>query len=235
MAAFTAEQHRNDGKHHILLAASGSVATIKLPNIAAALSRHHPNVSIRIILTESAAQFLRGQSAEQPTVESLTTIPGVDAVYRDYDEWAEPGWTRGAPILHIELRKWAHVLAVVPCSADTLAKWANGFADNLLLSVLRAWDTTGLVDAEIKERRPMVFAAPAMNTAMWRHPVTALHLQTLRDEWGRSAPGKNPWITILDPISKELACGDVGDGAMMDWRDIVKAIEKYLGLYVQEG
>ncbi|KAJ6085930.1 flavo-protein [Penicillium sp. IBT 16267x] len=102
-ASFSAIQYRDDKKFHVLLAATGSVATIKLPNIAEALCRHS-SISLRIIVTQSAEKFLFGQSLEQPILDSLRQIKGVDAVYRDDDEWATP-WTRGANILHIELRK----------------------------------------------------------------------------------------------------------------------------------
>jgi phosphopantothenoylcysteine decarboxylase len=97
----------HDGKVHLLLASTGSVATIKLPLIISALSKHD-NLSIRVMLTKAAAQFLAGQSEEQPTVASLASLPNVDGVYFDEDEWVEP-WTRGASILHIELRRQASV------------------------------------------------------------------------------------------------------------------------------
>jgi hypothetical protein len=71
----------NDGKAHLLLACSGSVATIKLPNMIQALAKYPSSqLSIRIILTPSASRFLAGQSQEQPTVSSLTSLPNVDAV-----------------------------------------------------------------------------------------------------------------------------------------------------------
>ncbi|KAH1301699.1 hypothetical protein KXX11_003644, partial [Aspergillus fumigatus] len=182
MGTLSAEEQFKDKKIHILLAASGSVAAIKLPNIAEALGRHK-NVCIRIIVTKSAEKFLSGQSSEQPLLNALEQLPGVDAIYRDEDEWKDP-WTRGEPILHIELRKWAHVLLVAPLSANTLAKMTMGIADNLLLSVIRAWDTTGKVDSGLKDRKPVVFVAPAMNTAMWNHPATKRQLKILTDEWG---------------------------------------------------
>lgn len=103
LTTFSAKEYLNDGKTHIILAASGSVASIKLPNIAKALSRHK-NVSIRIVVTQSAENFLQGQSNEQPILDTLSLIEGVDGVYRDADEWSTP-WIRGASILHIELRK----------------------------------------------------------------------------------------------------------------------------------
>lgn len=98
---FTAQQYTNDKKVHVLLAA----ATIKLPNIAEALCRNK-NISVRILVTEPepAEKFLSGQSSKQPVFDTLLQIDGVDAIYRDVDEWS-PSWTRGGPVLHIELRK----------------------------------------------------------------------------------------------------------------------------------
>lgn len=197
----------NDGKSHLLLAASGSVATIKLPTIISALE-NQPNLSIRVIVTKAASHFLAGQSVEQPTLSSLTSLPNVDAVYLDQDEWLEP-WTRRSKILHIELRRWAHLLAVVPMSADLLAKITGGLCDDLLTSVIRAWDV-----------KRTIVAAPAMNQLMWEHPVTAKQVAILADEWD--------WFEVLMPQVKLLACGDVGQGGMCDWREIVAVIEKRL-------
>ncbi|KIW67206.1 hypothetical protein PV04_06473 [Phialophora macrospora] len=218
---FSAAAFENDGKHHILLGASGSVAAIKIPLIAQALGSR-ANVSIRIVLTEAAGQFLQGQSAEQPTLSSLINLPNVDGIYNDEDEWSKP-WVRGDKILHIELRRWAHILIVAPLSANSLAKMVNGISDVLLLSVIRAWDTTGLVDM----RKKRIFVAPAMNTAMWRHPITRKQIKVLAEDWGE---GEDGWVTILRPTEKELACGDTGDGAMMDWKKIVESVDEYLKL-----
>ena len=71
----------NDGKIHLLLASSGSVATIKLPNIIQALSKYPSSrLSIRVVLTSSASRFIAGQSHEQPNVFALDSYPNVDAV-----------------------------------------------------------------------------------------------------------------------------------------------------------
>ncbi|KAI9751528.1 MAG: swr complex subunit [Chaenotheca gracillima] len=232
-ARFVAADHHNDGKKHLLLAASGSVATIKLPNIIQALSRHAPNLlSIRILLTRSALQFLQGQSAEQPTYESLLTAPNVDGIHLDEDEWAKP-WVRGDAILHIELRRWADLMVIAPLSANTMAKIVGGLSDNLLCSVVRAWDATGEVEGITTTvpggavSKKVIVVAPAMNTAMWRHPVTRKQIKVLEEEWGVREDG---WFEVLRPIEKELACGDVGDGAMKDWREIVQVIEVKLSL-----
>ncbi|KAF7586236.1 hypothetical protein BBP40_009204 [Aspergillus hancockii] len=216
----------NDGKIHLLLAATGSVATIKLPLIIAAFA-DHPNVSMRVILTKPAAEFLRNQSQEQPAVETLASLPNVDAVLYDEDEWVEP-WTRGSEILHITLRRWAHLLVIAPLSANSLAKVVHGMSDNLLTSVVRAWDTTGLIDG----RKKRILVAPAMNTAMWMHPITAQQIRVLEDDWGlKEVDGEEQgWFEVLRPIEKSLACGDVGSGGMMEWREIVKIVKQRLGL-----
>ncbi|KAI0836643.1 flavoprotein [Hypoxylon sp. FL0890] len=264
-----------DNKKHLLLAASGSVATIKLPLIIESLAERHAErdsskeLSIRVLLTPSATRFLAGQSREQPPVSSLLSLPCVDGVYMDADEWKEP-WKRGDSILHIELRRWADLLVIAPLSANTMAKIVGGFADGILTSVVRAWDAWGDLDADVaapdgeegpvngnrRKQKKLIVVAPAMNTAMWRHPITAKSLRVLEEEWGinRSSKKAAPvvtgeegqsaekqkkdiateddggWFEVLRPQSKTLACGDVGDGAMMDWRDIVAVIEDRLGL-----
>ncbi|KAJ5081629.1 hypothetical protein NUU61_009893 [Penicillium alfredii] len=225
------EASLSDNRIHLLLAATGSVATIKIPQIISALAPYTHKLSIRVIFTHHAQHFLGGQSAEQPTLSSLRSLPGVEAVYDDAAEWGPEPWRRGADILHINLRRWADLLVIAPLSANTLAKLANGVSDNLLTSVCRAWDTDGQVDGQ----RKRILVAPAMNTAMWRHPVTAKQIRVLGEEWGvRRDEGtgeETGWFEVLPPqASKMLACGDVGGGAMLEWTDIVKIIEDRLGL-----
>ncbi|KAH8122625.1 phosphopantothenoylcysteine decarboxylase [Trichoderma asperellum] len=211
---------RSDGKIHLLLAASGSVATIKIPNIIRGLSQH-PNLSIRLVLTSSAAHFLQGQADEQPSLAEIRKYPNVDAIYTDESEWVQP-WTRGAPILHIELRRWADLLVIAPLSANTLAKMVHGITDSLLSSTILAWDTDGSVDGKKKK----ILVATAMNTAMYRNPITQRNLKILNDVMG----GPDGWVEELQTISKGLACGDVGQGAMATWETIVAAIQDKLGL-----
>ena len=230
-SGFAAAEYANDGKTHLLLAASGSVATIKLPLILQALS-HHDNLSIRLVLTRSAQSFLAGQSDEQPPFQTLKEIKNVDGIHTDEDEWRQP-WVRGAAILHIELRRWSDLLVVAPLSADTLAKMANGFADNLLLSVIRAWDTTGEIDGSRggSPRKP-IMVAPAMNTAMHLHPLTKNHLSILENAWGMEPlDDAAPLIEVLRPVEKTLACGDTGVGAMKEWSSIVARIEDFLASF----
>jgi len=123
-------------------------------------------------------------------------------VLTDADEWQK--WNKiGDPVLHIDLRRWADVFVIAPLDANTLAKIANGLCDNLLTCIVRAWDRT----------RPLLFA-PAMNTYMWDHPFTEKHISVLK-ELG---------YTEIPCISKKLACGDTGYGAMAEVSTIVNAV-----------
>ncbi|KAK6517352.1 hypothetical protein TWF281_004008 [Arthrobotrys megalospora] len=234
--AFKASSYASDGKTHILLAATGSVASIKIPLILSALSKYS-NTSVRLVFTTSSLLFL-------PPLTELLKIPNVDGIHLDHHEWprglsSNPAnaketipsdiseqegqetsiWAKiGDPILHIELRRWADILMIAPLSANSLAKVVGGFSDNLLLSVVRAWDTN----------RPIA-VAPAMNTLMWDHPVTKTQVRVLEEEW--------KWFRVLRPVEKMLACGDSGSGAMKEWSAIVAWVveEMKLKLGEEEG
>ena len=234
---FRASDHAKDGKFHLLLAASGSVATIKIPNIIKGLA-NTSDIAIRVVLTRAAAEFLRGQAQEQPTVEDISAYPNVEGIHFDEDEWT-PSWTRGAPILHIELRRWSNLLVIAPLSANTLAKIASGLCDNLLTSVVRAWEvvsykapdqTFAKASASAlsvpKETQKPIIVAPSMNTCMWDHPVTAQHLGLL------GQGNTMHWIEVLEPVEKKIACGDTGNGAMCEWNVIT---ERILTIYSQFG
>ena len=118
---------------------------------------------------------------------------------------------------------------IAPLSANSMAKMVTGIADNLLLSVVRAWDTTGNIDSTQGKKR--IIVAIAMNTAMWRHPITRKQIKILEEDWGINANGDGDgWVEVLRPIEKTLACGDSGDGAMKEWSEIVSVIESRLGL-----
>ncbi|KXZ53881.1 hypothetical protein GPECTOR_6g799 [Gonium pectorale] len=130
---------------------------------------------------------------------------------QDEAEWRQ--WRSvGDPVLHIELRRWADVLLVAPLSANSLAKMAGGMADNLLTCVVRAWDF----------RKPLLLA-PAMNTAMWASPFTARHLETLQQVGAAAGGAPGGGVRVIPPVSKRLACGDEGTGAMASPEDIAIA------------
>jgi len=127
-------------------------------------------------------------------------------VITDADEWRRWGQL-GDPVMHIELRRWADAFIIAPLSANTLAKVANGMCDNLLTCVVRAWDMG----------KPLL-VAPAMNTYMWESPFTEEHLDACRKLGMR----------IVPPVSKTLACGDVGVGGMADPADIASLCAREL-------
>ena len=106
--------------------------------------------------------------------------------------------TKDFDIEHISLSKKADLLLIAPLSANTLGKIANGIADNLLTSIVLAFD------------KPVVLC-PAMNTNMWQNAIVQDNLTKL----------KNHNFNILEPVSGLLACGDNGIGKMKDECDIV--------------
>ncbi|KZV59486.1 flavo protein [Peniophora sp. CONT] len=195
---FTAQSTRREGFTHVLLMTTGSVASVKAPLIVEELLTYE-NVAVEVVATKASLTFF-----DPASVRKL----GVN-VWVDEDEWLSD-YKIGDPILHIELRRWADVVLVAPCSANTLAKIAGGLCDNLATSLLRALSP-----------ETSTFLYPAMNTLMYQHPLTARHLDVIREVIG---------YTVVGPISKGLACGDVGVGAMVEWRDIVAAVAKKFAL-----
>ncbi|XP_012251486.1 phosphopantothenoylcysteine decarboxylase [Athalia rosae] len=128
-------------------------------------------------------------------------LPPGTQILSDTVEWA--AWQdRGDPVLHIDLVKWADLYLIAPLDANTLGKLASGMCDNILTCVARAWDPT----------KPLLFC-PAMNTKMWEHPVTGPQISMLKS-WGYKE---------IPCVSKTLACGDVGLGAMAEVDTIVQA------------
>ncbi len=201
---------------NILLGVTGSVAAIRTPAIYEALTaRGH---SVRVLATRSATHFF------DPAAIGEKSRRDPDLVSLDEDEWPTAGYVRGDTVLHIELRKWADLFLIAPLDANTLAKLAVGLCDNALTCVWRAWDW----------EKPVVLA-PAMNTLMWLHPFTKKHLRSLGADFGAAhIPGhfdeeilirqindraKN--LKIVPPISKLLACGDLGVGAMAEVDTVV--------------
>ncbi|KAF9365236.1 hypothetical protein BGX34_010799 [Mortierella sp. NVP85] len=180
-------------KRRILIGATGSVASVKIPIIVKTLLEEAGDlVEVKVVTTNAALHFF---DSKDVLAEVLT----------DQDEWN--AWQKMSdPVMHIELRNWADMFIISPLDANTLAKIAQGLCDNLITCILRAWD----------ERRPVI-VCPAMNTNMWNHKFTELHLSTL---------AKVLNYHVIPPISKLLACGDLGIGAMAEYRTIVDEIKK---------
>jgi phosphopantothenoylcysteine decarboxylase len=209
---------------NVLLGVTGSVAAIRTPALYARLVQagHH----VKIVATNAALYFF---DPAELSPSSGKRDPAV--VILDQDEW--PGreigrrYQRDDPVLHIELRRWADLFLIAPLDANTLAKLANGLADNCLTCVWRAWDS----------KRPVVLA-PAMNTLMWEHALTARHLCSIAKDAGIEVANTNSVddiiqqinersarLRIVAPQTKELACGDVGIGAMADVEEIVSSCQ----------
>ncbi|TFK73632.1 flavo protein [Pluteus cervinus] len=192
MPRFTAESERIEGHTHVLLITTGSVASIKAPLIVKELLSYR-NVRVEVVSTRPSLTFFK----KEDIVELGSRV------WTDEDEWTAD-YKIGDPILHIELRRWADIVLVAPCSANTLSKIAHGLCDNLVTSLMRALAPT-----------TPTFLFPAMNTLMYEHPLTAEHIRIARDVVK---------YNVVGPIGKNLACGDVGLGAMTEWRDIVKIV-----------
>lgn len=137
------------------------------------------------------------------TKSALKFLEVTDEIYTDDDEWN--AWDENQDVLHIELRRNASLLLIAPLSANTLAKMANGICDDLLTCIVRAWDIN----------RPLI-VAPSMNTLMWDNPLTDKHLADIE---------KIYHAIVVQPISKELKCGDFGVGAMSEI-DIITDVVK---------
>lgn len=208
----------------VLLGVTGSVAAIKTPALYAALTA--AGHQVKVVATRASTYFFDPESIES------TGGRNREAVILDEDEWPGLGqgqrYRRDDPVLHIELRRWAEVFVLAPLDANTLAKLAGGLCDNCLTCVWRAWDVT----------RP-VLLAPAMNTLMWQHPLTRQHLAALAALAGAGPPAEvsldalPDWITarcprlaVLAPEARQLACGDVGVGALAALERIVAAVER---------
>ncbi|KDR82457.1 hypothetical protein GALMADRAFT_237785 [Galerina marginata CBS 339.88] len=196
--AFVAETARRPGHTHVLLITTGSVASIKAPLIVKELLSYH-NVLVEVVASKPSLAFYSKSDIEKAGTR----------VWTDEDEWTGT-FKIGDPILHIELRRWADIVLVAPCSANTLSKIAHGTCDNLVTSLMRA----------LSPATP-TYIFPAMNTLMYEHPLTAEHLRIVKEVVG---------YTIVGPVGKHLACGDVGVGAMTEWRDIVQIVVDQLRL-----
>jgi phosphopantothenoylcysteine decarboxylase len=192
------------------------VAAVRVPLLFEQLTaRGH---SVKIVATAAATYF-------------FDPVPLRDHLTLDADEWPGDRYTRGDPVRHIDLRRWADLFVIAPLDANTLAKLAVGLCDNALTCVWRAWDWA----------KPVVLA-PAMNTLMWRHPFTRKHLRSLAADFGAAhIPGhfdedalvrqindRAKTLRIVAPIEKELACGDVGTGAMAEVPAVVDAVQAML-------
>ena len=173
----------------VLLGVTGGIAAYKSLELTRLFIK--AGHEVQVVMTSGAKEFIQPLS-----FQALSGNPVRDSLF-DANQEAGMG--------HIELARWADVIVVAPASAETLAKFRMGRADDLLTTVMVATDKPILV-------------APAMNRLMWLNAATQENVAVLK---------QRGW-TLLQPDSGEQACGEVGQGRMPEPVEIYAAtIELY--------
>jgi len=175
---------------HILLGVTGSIAAYKAADLASKLAQ--AGAQVDVILTNAAEKFI--------TPLTFQSVTGRRA-YTEKDLWGNE-----AHVLHVSFGKTADLLVIAPCTADTIAKLANGIADNLL--------TVTALAAQC----PLVIA-PAMDGGMFDHPATQENVSTL----------KKRGAIIVGPAEGHLASGLTGAGRMSEPAEILGHVRVVLG------
>ncbi len=175
---------------HVVLGVGGGIAAYKAAELARSLMRQ--GYTVNPVLTRSACEFITPL-----TFAALTGRKVITDLFgnRSADE------ILASSVEHIQVAQENQVLVVAPATADLLAKFAHGLADDFLSTLYLAF--TG----------PVVLA-PAMNTNMWNHPATVANIDTLRARGHR----------IVGPDAGELACGTVGPGRLAELDQIVAGV-----------
>ncbi|GAB6069379.1 bifunctional phosphopantothenoylcysteine decarboxylase/phosphopantothenate--cysteine ligase CoaBC [Thiomicrorhabdus hydrogeniphila] len=169
----------------ILIGVTGGIAAYKSLELTRLFIK--AGHQVQVVMTAGAKEFIQPLS-----FQALSGNPVRDSLF-DANQEAGMG--------HIELARWADVIVVAPTSAETLAKFRMGRADDLLTTLVLATD------------KPIVLA-PAMNRLMWNNQATQENVTVLK---------QRGW-TLLQPGSGEQACGEVGEGRMPEPQDIFNAV-----------
>ena len=172
----------------ITLAITGSIAAYKTVDLVSSLKKQ--GHSVTVLMTQSATEFIQPLTLQ---VLSQNTV--------HLDVMQEPCPDQ---VNHIQIGKETDLFIVVPATANTIAKLAHGFADNMVTATALA----------LPYFVPKLLA-PAMNTKMYDHPATQANLKTLED-YG---------YTIISPKDSLLACGDTGHGALANLETILQEIK----------
>ncbi len=173
----------------VLLIVGGGIAAYKALDLCRLMRRD--GLQVRAIMTKAAGEFV--------TPLSLGSVTG-DKVFGELFSLTDE-----AEMGHIELSRDADLVAVVPATANLLAKMAHGLADDLATTALLATDKKILV-------------APAMNLRMWAHPATCRNVERLR------ADG----VAFVGPNTGSMACGEFGVGRLAEPPEILAAIKALL-------
>ena len=172
----------------IVLGITGSIAAYKACNIIRDFKKQ--GAEVQVVITPAGKEFIT-----PITLSALTQNP----VISDFFSQRDGTWHS-----HVALGLWADAMVIVPCTASTLGKMANGIADNMLI-------TTYL------SMKAPVFIAPAMDLDMFAHPTTTANIEKLKS-FGNH---------IIDPQSGFLASGLEGKGRMEEPEIIVDTVKQY--------
>lgn len=173
---------------HIVLGITGSIAAYKSCTLARLLIK--AGAEVQVVMTPSAKEFI--------TPLTLATLTK-HAVVNEFFDRRDGSWHS-----HVDLGLWADAMVVAPATASTIAKFANGVANNMLV-------TTYL------SMRAPVFVAPAMDLDMYAHPATQNNIKTITTYGNK----------IISPETGELASGLQGKGRMEEPERIVEFLDKY--------
>jgi phosphopantothenoylcysteine decarboxylase/phosphopantothenate--cysteine ligase len=185
---------------HIVLGLSGGIACYKAAELCRALIKE--GATVQVVMTQAAEQFIT-----PVTMQALSNRP----VYGSHNA---SGFDARAPngMPHINLSREADAILIAPCSADFMAKLLHGRADDLLSLMCLARPLTGGESG--KDKAVPLLIAPAMNREMWAHPATQRNMAQLK------ADG----TTILGVGTGDQACGETGDGRMLEPAELLEDI-----------
>src|SRR6185295_9828529 len=176
---------------NVALGVTGCIAAYKAVEILRGLQKR--GASVRVVMTRHATEFVTPL-----TFQSISGSPVITEMFAPTDD---------PEIKHIQLAQSIDLLLVAPATANTLAKFANGIADDFLSTVY------------ISTTAP-VLVAPAMNVEMWAHPATQENVRRLRERG----------VQFIDPGEGYLACRTVGAGRLAEPDEIVQRACEIIGL-----
>jgi phosphopantothenoylcysteine decarboxylase / phosphopantothenate---cysteine ligase len=180
----------------VTVGVSGGIAAYKAAELVRALQRR--GVEVHVVMTEAATRFV------QPL--TFAALSGHKVISSLWDESDDNKATYESSIEHIGEAQWTEALVVAPATANILAKFAHGIADDFLTTMYLATPAPVLV-------------APAMNVNMWQHPAVQANLETLRQRG----------VRVIDPGTGDLACGMIGAGRMAEPEAIADVVFNSLG------
>lgn len=168
----------------VALGVSGGIAAYKAAEVLRGLQQ--AGCTVRVAMTKRACEFIRPLT--------FRALSGHHVVVDDYAP------DNPDPIAHITFSQTVDLFVIAPATADIIAKFAHGIADDFLSSTYLASTAPVLI-------------APAMNTQMWQHPATVRNVDRLRMDG----------VRIVEPDVGEMACGTIGPGRLSDPERIVQA------------